>query len=93
MLIVALVPVIIARKIANAKMEKFHDKCSLIQIGMTKSEVIYILGNKYSFTHWANQEDCRWEGRFPEAKTTIICSVTFVNGYVADFPIINCISL
>ena len=95
--LLALLPIIIMRKItesrANAKIEKFYDRCRLIQIGMTKADVIYLLGNRYSFTSYADEEDCVWELSLPEAKNRISCSVIFVNGYVVSFPIIHRFSL
>lgn len=86
-LIVALLPVVILRKIkesrANAQIENFYDRCRSLQIGMTKNEVIYMLGNRYRFNCNANVEYCYWTLSIPEKNTEVSCLVTFVNGYVA----------
>ena len=80
-LIIALLPVIIIRKVReksdNKKREEFYNKCRTLKIGMLKNEVISILGNNYTF-------NCDFEGEYycwvkEVSGKELACVVTFKN--------------
>ena len=78
-LIIALLPVIIMRKVKeinlSKKREAFYSKCRNIRTGMTKSDVISILGNNYTFNSDLNGEYCRWIEKIAEIE--LACEISF----------------
>ena len=83
-LIIALLPIVIMRKIKESnfdkKREEFYTKCRSLTSYMTKNEVISIMGDDYTFSFDLNGEHLCWSIKDP--KNEIACVVTFVDGLV-----------
>ena len=85
-LIIALLPIIIMRKVKesreNKQREDFYNKCRSLKIGMSKNDVISILGTNYTFNSNLDGECYCWIKKV--VTNELVCVVTFQNETVVS---------